>query len=59
MCKNSPNFNCCTFLIVIWREFTIYTFNRSDSLEQGFHKLFAYGCPDRKRELGKKRDKNF
>ena len=26
---------------------------------QGFHKLFAYGCPDKGREFNKKRDKEL
>ena len=26
---------------------------------RGFHKLFAYGCPDRRREFDKRRDKEL
>ena len=26
---------------------------------QGFHKLFAYGCPDRGREFDRRRDKEL
>ena len=31
--------------------------NKGLPINQGFHKLFAYGCPDRGREFDKKREK--
>ena len=38
---------------ILCKQSTSYT------LDQGFHKLFAYGCPDRGREFDKRKDKEL